>query len=419
VLNRSRLMIKFAAIGLFGAALSSTAFAQTAACTGGGKISKQIAKPMSAALDAQRAKKWQDELTKVREAEATAGGKTATDLYYMAEFRGYAYSQLKQYADAARELETALNSPCMAEAGKADRYKTLVGMYTSLRNFPKAIDYGNRALKVSRDPDMQVAVAQAYYQSGDPKNAARVMNELLSSYDQSGKAPKEQQLLLVLSACSKAGDNSCVSKVTEKLVIYYPKPDYWMQLMKSLRSGDTNDLQKLNVMRLQVAVDVMKDPEEYKEMAQLALEEKLSGEAQAVLETGFTKKIFVAERDVSVNTRLLAAAKKEALVEKAALPQSEAAAKAAATGDADVKVGAQYLGFGDLPKAIESLQRGISKGSIAKGLPEEAQKTDEASLLLGMAQLRSNNKPAAAKAFNAVTRDPTMKRIAKLWLLKT
>ena len=39
--------------------------------------------------------------------------------------------------------------------------------------------------------------------------------------------------------------------------------------MKALRQGDTDDIQKLNVMRLATQVNVMKDPEEYKEMAQL------------------------------------------------------------------------------------------------------------------------------------------------------
>jgi hypothetical protein len=40
-------------------------------------------------------------------------------------------------------------------------------------------------------------------------------------------------------------------------------------------------------------------------------------------------------------------------------------------------------------------------------------------LLLGIAQLRAGNKPEAAKAFQTVTKDPTMARIAKLWLLNT
>jgi hypothetical protein len=36
-----------------------------------------------------------------------------------------------------------------------------------------------------------------------------------------------------------------------------------------------------------------------------------------------------------------------------------------------------------------------------------------------MAYLKANNKGEAAKAFRKATKDPTMMRIAKLWLLNT
>jgi tetratricopeptide (TPR) repeat protein len=398
-----------------GFGLSSTAAAQ-GACTGGGKISKQIAKPMKAAQDAQAARKWQEVLTRTREAESTPGAKSQFDLYWMAEFRGYAYHNLRQTAEAARELEAGLNNPCMPEQNKRERYKSLTGLYASLKNHAKVIEYGNRALKLGRDTDMQVAVAQAYYQTGNNKEAVRMMNDLLSS---SGGAPKEQQLLLVVSACTRAGDNACVSNAFEKLVANYPKPEYWQQLIPALKAAVTNDLQTLNVMRLALHAKVLKKPEDYKEYAQLTLEEKLAGEAQAVLEQGFATKIFVTERDTSVNKRLLDAAKAEAAKDKAALAKNEAAAKSAATGDALVKVGAQYLGFGDNAKAIECIQKGIAKGSLAKGDPLEAQRNDEAGLLLGIAYLRNNNKAEAAKAFRTVKRDPIMARIAALWILNT
>ena len=395
---------------------SAPAAAQGAGCTGGGKISKTIAKPMTAAQEAMKAKRWQDVLNRVREAEAVPGAKSGFDQYYMAEFRGYAYHNLRQDADAARELENALNSPCMPEAKKADRYKALVGLYTSLKNYPKAIDYANRGLKLSRDPELQVALAQAYYQSGKNKEAAAVMKELLASTD---RAPKEQQLLLIRAACDKAGDNACVSQAYEKLVVYYPKPEYWQNLMKALRQGDTDDLQAHNVMRLALHVNVLKDPDQFKELAQLSLEQKLACEAQTALEQGFSKKVFVEKRDVDVNTRLLDAAKKEAAVEKAALAKNEAAAQSAATGDALVKVGAQALGCGDAAKGAQLIQAGITKGSLAKGDPKEAERNDEAYILLGMAHLKGNNKAEAAKAFRNVKKDPTMVRIAKLWLLNT
>ena len=413
---RSGLGIAFAATAILGMGFSAPATAQGAGCTGGGKISKTIAKPMTAAQEAMKAKRWQDVLNRVRESEAVPGAKSAFDQYYMAEFRGYAYHNLRQDADAARELENALNSPCMPEAKKADRYKALVGLYTSLKNYPKAIDYANRGLKLSRDPELQVALAQAYYQSGKNKEAAAVMKDMLAD---SNRAPKEQQLLLIRAACEKAGDNACVSSAYEKLVVYYPKPEYWQNLMKSLRGGDLDDIQAHNVMRLALQVNVLKDPEQFKEMAQLGLEEKLACEAQTVLEQGFAKKVFVEKRDVDVNTRLLEAAKKEAAVEKPSLPKNEAAAQGAATGDALVKVGAQYLACGDAAKGAQLIQAGITKGSLAKGDPKEAERNDEAYLLLGMAHMKGNNKAEAAKAFRAVKKDPTMVRIAKLWLLNT
>jgi hypothetical protein len=413
------LAIAIAAMGILGAGGMSTAMAQGAGCTGGGKISKQIAKPMAAAQDAMKAKRWQEVLTRVREAEGTAGAKSQFDLYWMSEFRGYAYHNLRQPAEAARELETALNSPCMPESQKLERYKALVGLNSNLRNYPKVIDFSQRALKISRDPDIQVQLAQAYYQSGNNKESVRVMNELLNSLESAGRAPKEQQLLLVQAACAKASDHACVSRVFEKLVVHYPKTEYWQNLMSALRQENVDDIQALNVMRLSLHVNVMKKPDEFKEMAQLALERKIACESQTVLEQGFAKKIFVEKRDVDVNTRLLNAAKTNAAAEKAALAQAEAAAKAAATGDADVKLGAQLLACGEPAKAVVALQRGIQKGGIAKGDPKEAEYVDEASILLGIAHLRANNKAEAAKAFRAVKRDPTMVRIAKLWVLNT
>jgi tetratricopeptide (TPR) repeat protein len=414
---RSGLGIAFAATAVLGLGFSTSAAAQGAGCTGGGKISKQIAKQMSAAQDAMKAKKWQESLSKMKEAEAVAFNRSAFDNYTIAQFRAYIYSSTRQEADAARELENQLNSPCMPESKKADALKNLVGLYTNLRNYPKAIDYGNRALKLSRDPDLMVFVAQAYYQSGNNKAAADMMKQVL---DQGGGRPKEQQLLLVRAACEKAGNNACVSEAYEKLVVYYPKPEYWQNLMKSLRaSPDLDDIQAHNVMRLALYVNVLKDPDQFKEMAQLGIEEKLSCEATTVLEQGFAKKVFVEQRDIDVNKRLLAAAQKEVATEKAALPKNEAAAKSAATGDALVKVGAQHLACGDAAKGAELIQAGIAKGSIGKGDPKEAERVDEAYMLLGMAQLKNNNKAEAAKSFRAVKKDPTMVRIAKLWLLNT
>jgi len=151
VLIRSGFGVAIAAMGFLAVGYTSPAFAQAGVCTGNGKISKQIAKPMAAAQDAQKAKKWQDVLTRTREAEGTQVAKTAWDQHWMHEFRGYAYSQLGQYPEATREYEAGLASPCMSEAARVGRYKTLVTLFYAQRNYPKVIDYANRALKSGSD----------------------------------------------------------------------------------------------------------------------------------------------------------------------------------------------------------------------------------------------------------------------------
>ena len=156
-------------------------------------------------------------------------------------------------------------------------------------------------------------------------------------------------------------------------------------------------------------------------MAQLALEEKLAGEAQAVLEQGFAKKVFVDKREIDVNTRLLAAAKKRGRRRKGrrCLSRTQRHAQAAATGDADVKVGAQYLELRRCREGRRSAPAWHRQGQHRQGRPEGKERVDEAGILLGIAHLRNNNKAEAAKAFRTVKQDPTMVRIAKLWLLNT
>jgi hypothetical protein len=155
----------------------------------------------------------------------------------------------------------------------------------------------------------------------------------------------------------------------------------------------------------------MKDPTHYIEMAQLAMSQGLPGEAEASLNKGFQGGVFTAAREKDHATRLLADAKQAAALDKSTLDKQDASARAKATGDADAKLGAAYLSYGDNAKAIEALTRGIGKGGIKN--------PDEAGLLLGIAQLRSNNRDEAAKAFATVTRDPIMVRIARLWQINT
>jgi len=170
-----------------------------------------------------------------------------------------------------------------------------------------------------------------------------------------------------------------------------------------------NDKSLLQTYRLASEVDVLKRPEDYTEMAQLAIEQGSPGEAQHILEKGFQKNVFTDARAKDKNQRLLESAKKAAAADLASLPKIERDADAAATGDKDIGVGLAYLGYGQYDKATELLSKGLSKGGVRS--------EPEAHLLLGIAQLKAGHKDDAVKSFRAVKGDAALERLANLWSL--
>jgi tetratricopeptide (TPR) repeat protein len=214
----------------------------------------------------------------------------------------------------------------------------------------------------------------------------------------------------MLSACVKLNDQGCETRALERVVTYYPKPDYWYQLLFSLRQQTSgNDANTLQTYRLMSEVDVLKNPDDYTEMAQLALEAGSPGEAQRILEKGIAKGVFTDQRAKQKNERLLESAKKAAATDQQALPRIAKEAEAARTGAKNVGLGLAYFGYGQYDKAAEELSKGVSKG----GLRNEA----EARLLLGIAQLKAGHKEDATKTFHAVKGDPSLERLANLWSL--
>jgi tetratricopeptide (TPR) repeat protein len=375
------------------------------------KISKKVDKPMAAVEKAFNAKQWDQVLAGVAEAEAVPVEKSLYDQFWFHEFRGRAYLNQQNFTEASKELEAGLNSPCMEEKEKPARLKMLLQIAYQAKDYPKVIAVGNQYLEKNPDPEIGAYVGNAYYATDDYPNTRKVMAEVVAKQEASGKVPEELTYRILQGSCIKLKDNVCTTELLEKLVTHYPKPNYWQDLMSLLMATTKNNNQLLNMWRLADGVDVMTDPAEYLEMAQLAIGQGLPGEAQTVLEKGNQKGLFTSARQKEQYSQLLGEAKQAVTLDKSTLEKQDAAARTKPTGDNDVKLGAAYLSYGQLEKAVETLQRGISKGGVKN--------PDEAAILLGIANLRAGNKPEAAKAFSTANKDPTMTRIAKLWLLNT
>jgi tetratricopeptide (TPR) repeat protein len=378
------------------------------------KVSKDLAKPLKAAQDALQAKppKLQEAIQHLKEAESNPK-KTPYDEHVINALAGSAYARMNNYADAEKAFEAQVNDGFTDQSDLPRIVKATAQINYQLKNYDKAIEYGNRAIKGGfGDEEVNVIVGQSYYLKGDWKGTQKFITPMVDGDIKAGRQPKDQSLQLLMSACVKLEDSDCVTKSLEKLVAYYPKPDYWKDLLYTLQQDRTqtqSDKNTLQLYRLMSEVDVLSRADDYTEMAQLAMEQGSPGEAQHILEKGFSKGVFSDQRTKDKNQRLLDAAKKAAAADQASLPKIESDAKNAPTGDKDVGVGLAYLGYGQYDKASDLLSQGLSKGGV---------KSDaEAHLLLGIAQLKAGQKDEAVKSFHAVKGDPTLERLANLWSL--
>jgi len=226
-----------------------------------------------------------------------------------------------------------------------------------------------------------------------------------------GQQPKEQSLMLLQDSYSKAGNSSGAADALEKMVMYYPKKEYWKTLMYSLRRiQGMNDRQTLQVYRLMVANGTMEEPTDYSEMAELAVAGGNPAEAQKVLEAGIAASVFVEQRDKDRANRMLESVKKSAATDLANLPKLEKEVAGAKTGDVQAALGNAYLSFGRNQEAADALAAALAKGGLKS--------TADVQLTQGVALVRAGNKGEALKAFKSVkTDDMIYSRIAKLWSL--
>jgi tetratricopeptide (TPR) repeat protein len=235
------------------------------------------------------------------------------------------------------------------------------------------------------------------------------MMSVVNNAEKAGRTPQENWLQIVLSSHFKLDNKDGIADALKKLVRYYPKAEYWENLLDIYRRKDTSDRVTLGYYRLMNEVGTLKQADDYVEMAQLAIDAGVPGEAQAIVEKGVQGGTLKSEDKTTQGRydRLLASAKKSAAEDKASLAQLAKEAEKASSGQALVALGQAYLSYGMYDEAIDAIKRGIAKGGVTD--------VDEAQISLGTAYLRKGQKDQARQAFKAVKAESKWHDLAELW----
>ncbi|MBI2993467.1 MAG: hypothetical protein HYY48_04730 [Gammaproteobacteria bacterium] len=373
------------------------------------KIGVKVGKPLQAAQELTQQKKWKEALAKVNEANAISG-KTAWEQFKIDQFLVYISLNLADYGSAAKAMEASIASGFLTAEEVTTHHKQLAQINYQSKNYAKAAEYGRKYLQASPgNTDMLLLVGQAYYLQKDFKNARDNVRALIQASDAAGKEVKEEYLQLLMSCDYELKDSDGVAKDLEMLVQRFPSVKYWRNRLEMVMDrSNLSEQQSLEIYRLMLATDVLESAEEYVEMAELALHLGLPGEAKSVLEKGFAANKLGGEQK-DRQQRLLDMAKNQADGDSKSLSQLEKEAAAAASGEADAKLGEAYLTYGQYDPAISALQRGLGKSGVKNA--------EAAQLHLGLALLGAGKDEDARSAFKTVTADPALSDLARLWTI--
>lgn len=391
------------------ALLLAGAFAASLTTAQAQGVRAEVGKPLQQASEYLKQGKAREALGKVREAESVAGI-TPAERQVIDGMKAAAAQRAGDMATAIQALESLAGRASGAQLGQYA--EQLAGAYAQQRNNAKASEWLQKAIAAGNN-GAGVRQMQQYLQgaSGDYGAIAREAGAAVAAAEQAGRRPGEDDLLRLADAQQRTGNTAGYIVTLEKLLVNYPKKDYWSAFLSRLpRKAGFAPRFELDVLRLRLATGTLSKTEEYMEMAQLALQAGTPAEARRIADAGIKAGVLGTGPEAGRHQRLRELALKQEGEAKTSLANQATEAESFKEGDGLVKVGFSYASMGEVDKGIELIQKGIAKGNLKR--PEDAK------LRLGQAQMQQAKTRAAGVAtLRSVKGTEGAADIARLWVL--
>ncbi len=371
-----------------------------------------VGKPLQGAQAALQAKKYDEAAGKLSEAEAV-GSLTPYEKYVITRLRASVDVGKGDYKGAATAYETLLSSGQLSPAEQVQTLDILVKINYSNKDFAKTVEMVQKYKAAGgKDPATLSILPQAQYQGGKYADAYKEISAEISDTVAAGKAPSEATLQLLASCALKQNDMAGYATALQQLVTYYPKPDYWLDLIaRTAGHKGFSDSLNLDLDRLRLRTGTLNSAGDYLEAAELAVQAGFPGEADSILKEGYAKKVLGVGNpaDIDRQKRLQTLVTNKITADKATLAQGEAQAAKLPTGDGLLNTGLAYVTYGQADKGLPLMQQGLAKGGLKNA--------EIAKLHYGYAQLIAGKKDDALKTFRDVKGADGSKDLAQLYAI--
>ena len=373
-------------------------------------VRPEVGTPLQAAQALIREKKYREALAKIREAE-NVKDKTPYEVYIIDRMRGVAAASAGDVAVAIRSFEAAIASGRMPPPEQLTMVEGVASLYYQMKDYPHTITWLSRYLKEGGTaPQTRALLAEAYYLNHDYGQAAKELSAEVQADETAGRPPPKDRLELLANCYVKQKDTPGVVTALEKLVTYYPKRDYWVDLLRYVetRPGFVPRL-ALDVYRLRFALGLLDTDAQFVEMTQLALQAGFPDEAKRVLDKGFAGGALGTGAEADRHRRLRELVAKNVADDQRTLLNDEGAAAAAKDGTGLVNIGFAHVSRGEIDKGIDLMEKGLRKGGMKY--------PDDATLHLGIACLMGRRRERAIQVLKTVKGTDGAAGLARLWII--
>ena len=287
----------------------------------------------------------------------------------------------------------------------------LAAWYNSQKDMEKTLLHYRRFVDATEDLTAQEmdTMGRLYLQAGHEAQGVEWLQRAIDTAKAAGEKPAEVWFQLLDRSFVDMEDGARRLANLERLVAYYPKPEYYSRVL-ALYSQATDDdrLVMLNAYRLALDDVGLETVGQYLNYADHALVLGSPGEAARALQHGMDAGIVPSEGS---NQQTLKDAQAAVATDRKNLPKDAETAAKNAKGEIAVKVGLGFYSVGDWERAVELVRLGLEKGGV--------QRLDDANLLLGAALVQLGRYDEARDAFAAAAAasgsSAYMARVAGLW----
>ena len=321
-------------------------------------------------------------------------------------FYGFMYYGQEDIPNAIRSFENVVAQEAIPETLRVATLYSLAQLAMQKQDFAQSLEFLKQWQEVNNKPlqaSQHILFAQVYYQNKQFDDSIKHINTAVTMTEGKNEVPKEHWLILQRAAFYELKQPENVTKVLEKLVKLYEKPQYWIQLA-GMYGEIGQEKKQLGAMETAWQAGYITKPGDIMMLAQLYLYQQLPFKAAKVLDDAIAQGKVVPQEK---HYQLISQAYIQAREEQKAIPVLQKAAEIAEHGKFDAQLAQTYLNTEKWQLAIEHADKAISRGKLDND--------GNMLLVLGMAHFNLMQFEQSLSAFELAKDIKSTKKMAQQW----